>query len=384
MTRVAGTLFPPTAVAGTPSDGMLRYNATARQLETYDGTGAVWRRIGSDGIENTAESEFMARPRDNFYNGFVVKSPSADWHDDPALSGYGHAQAFMLLKEGAFTTEPDDAVLARIDGHDGSFGTGGGIHLATGFRQRTGETFGFGMWIDPSQDLVGITITPDAAQTKAIIDCSNPGGTTLRWLIGPGPITYETRMDDGSAAAWWVSATSAGAFGTRQFVRTGATGTKGISVKGELNQTADLQEWTDEVPVVRARIRPKGDGVFGRIANTAGHEGMFIGDVGWGNSGFFGVTHDALPKDGVNYALLQSSVGWTLVGAAVGQVISFTFGNVTKMEAGEFGLDFVEIGTPAAPGTNRGRLFTRDNGAGKTQLCIRFNTGAVQVLATQP
>jgi hypothetical protein len=39
---------------------------------------------------------------------------------------------------------------------------------------------------------------------------------------------------------------------------------------------------------------------------------------------------------------------------------------------------------PAAPGVNRGRLFLKDNGAGKTQLCIRFNTGATQVIATQP
>lgn len=37
-----------------------------------------------------------------------------------------------------------------------------------------------------------------------------------------------------------------------------------------------------------------------------------------------------------------------------------------------------------APGVNRGRLFARDNGSGKTQICARFNTGAVVVIATQP
>jgi hypothetical protein len=41
-------------------------------------------------------------------------------------------------------------------------------------------------------------------------------------------------------------------------------------------------------------------------------------------------------------------------------------------------------GDPVAPGLNKARLFLRDNGSGKTQLCVRFNTGAVQVLATQP
>jgi parallel beta-helix repeat protein len=39
---------------------------------------------------------------------------------------------------------------------------------------------------------------------------------------------------------------------------------------------------------------------------------------------------------------------------------------------------------PAAPGADLYRLFGRDNGAGKTQLCVLFSSGAVQVLATQP
>lgn len=38
----------------------------------------------------------------------------------------------------------------------------------------------------------------------------------------------------------------------------------------------------------------------------------------------------------------------------------------------------------AAPSDGRCVLYCRDNGAGKEQLCVRFNTGAVQVLATEP
>jgi hypothetical protein len=33
---------------------------------------------------------------------------------------------------------------------------------------------------------------------------------------------------------------------------------------------------------------------------------------------------------------------------------------------------------------NQARLFVKDNGAGKTQLCVRFHTGAVQVIETEP
>jgi len=47
-------------------------------------------------------------------------------------------------------------------------------------------------------------------------------------------------------------------------------------------------------------------------------------------------------------------------------------------------IEGIEITDPAAPAAYRGRLYFRDNGAGKTQLAVRFPTGAVQVLATEP
>lgn len=39
---------------------------------------------------------------------------------------------------------------------------------------------------------------------------------------------------------------------------------------------------------------------------------------------------------------------------------------------------------PNAPAADAARLFIKDNGAGKTQLAVRFNTGATQIIATQP
>jgi hypothetical protein len=48
------------------------------------------------------------------------------------------------------------------------------------------------------------------------------------------------------------------------------------------------------------------------------------------------------------------------------------------------GLELVKMTAPAAPGANMGRLFIRDNGAGKMQLCVRFPTGAIQVISTEP
>jgi hypothetical protein len=42
-----------------------------------------------------------------------------------------------------------------------------------------------------------------------------------------------------------------------------------------------------------------------------------------------------------------------------------------------------EIADPPLPTANKGLLYFRDNGAGKTQLAVRFPTGAVQILATE-
>ena len=47
-------------------------------------------------------------------------------------------------------------------------------------------------------------------------------------------------------------------------------------------------------------------------------------------------------------------------------------------------MELNEITEPGAPATDYARLYLKDNGSGKTQLCVRFATGAVQVLATEP
>ena len=45
---------------------------------------------------------------------------------------------------------------------------------------------------------------------------------------------------------------------------------------------------------------------------------------------------------------------------------------------------FKEQTTDPGGGANQARLFAKDNGSGKTQLCAVFSSGGVQVLATEP
>lgn len=74
-------------------------------------------------------------------------------------------------------------------------------------------------------------------------------------------------------------------------------------------------------------------------------------------------------------------------------LLTACYGFIATMPEGTTGAGFVTNGwidvqerasDPPAPPANTARFFVRDNGSGKTQYCVRFNTGAVQVLATQP
>jgi hypothetical protein len=47
-------------------------------------------------------------------------------------------------------------------------------------------------------------------------------------------------------------------------------------------------------------------------------------------------------------------------------------------------MGFVERTDPSAPAANQALLYARDSGAGKTELVVRFASGDVQVIATQP
>ena len=57
---------------------------------------------------------------------------------------------------------------------------------------------------------------------------------------------------------------------------------------------------------------------------------------------------------------------------------------INQVEIAGRHIEMVEMTAPSAGAANSARLFARDNGSGKTQLCVQFATGAVQVIATEP
>jgi hypothetical protein len=149
-------------------------------------------------------------------------------------------------------------------------------------------------------------------------------------------------------------------------------------------------------------VVPAGAAILGSADNGAGvvgiggspsrgavegrSSGNGTGELGFSGSG---INPTAKAKTGV-YGFAGQDTGsvgvWgeTPAGLAV-------YGKTSSGYAGYFNgkvytSQFYELGevtSLAAPVANRARLFIRDNG-GKTQLCVRFHTGVVKVLATEP
>jgi hypothetical protein len=115
----------------------------------------------------------------------------------------------------------------------------------------------------------------------------------------------------------------------------------------------------------------------GHSSGLQGYSGTASLPVPPAKTGVFGYASQDATSVGVRG---ESPAGFGVYGKTTGTGFAGYFNGKTFMS------QFVEIGemsTPAAPSGNRARLFVRDNGVGKTQLCVRFPTGAVQVLATQ-
>jgi hypothetical protein len=76
----------------------------------------------------------------------------------------------------------------------------------------------------------------------------------------------------------------------------------------------------------------------------------------------------------------QTTSGHAIQGTATSGFAGYFAG---KVYTSKF-VEMTEISAPAAPGTNKARLFARVNSSGKTQLCVRFQSGSVQVIKTEP
>jgi hypothetical protein len=91
-----------------------------------------------------------------------------------------------------------------------------------------------------------------------------------------------------------------------------------------------------------------------------------------------GIAIKAQGKTGV----LLRAVDYGVSTEPLAQVVDSASGDLAAVEC-KF-MESSEITDPTAPSANRARIYCKDNGSGKTQLVVRFPTGAVQQLAIEP
>lgn len=164
----------------------------------------------------------------------------------------------------------------------------------------------------------------------------------------------------------------------------GGTWLFSYSGSGGTDDPTAAARWDGAVPTVHSvGVRPS---VAGTELHTATVRAPAFTVPTSGGIGLFleGNAHGAVlySNDPGNYATKWGTAGDDPFGAVRAGVLGS--GDI-KQGAGLFH-EFLENGAAdaGAGAANTARLYCRDNGAGKTQLCVRFATGAVQVIATEP
>jgi hypothetical protein len=216
------------------------------------------------------------------------------------------------------------------------------------------------------------------------------GGTGVRGISSSGngvygTSTYSYGVYAESGSGDGIYATSNGGYGVRAFSSNGA------GVSGQSNSFFGVRGSSTSNYGVYGSSTSKA-GVYGSSSATD-HPGT-VGQSGGNSTGVLGYSGSAsLPaaraKTGVYGYAAQDNFSRGVIGespAGIG-----LYGITSSGYAGYFAgrvfttkwYEMTEVSTPAAPSANRLRLFARDNGSGLTQLCVRFNSGTVKVLATQ-
>lgn len=142
-------------------------------------------------------SKILVRTGDADENAITVKRNLTSWGAD---QDYGTGQVFELLKAEALPTDlaytapaagdgvlhpDDDLVMARLT-PDGSFGTGGNLHLATGLRQPSGYASGYALFIQPSVDTQHLVMQAVAGQAQPMIRLVDSAGIVRFRLLPTG------------------------------------------------------------------------------------------------------------------------------------------------------------------------------------------------------
>jgi hypothetical protein len=142
------------------------------------------------------------------------------------------------------------------------------------------------------------------------------------------------------------------------------------------------------VAVGSGAIAPDRGVAIGQGANTgAGVQSTAVGAGAVCGAAAYSIalgrSASATAEDGIAIGRSATvAAGWNR-SIALGQGVAATAADQVRIATKHFELDELSA-DPAAPAANRVRFYAKDNGAGKTGLYARFNTGAVQQVALEP
>jgi hypothetical protein len=248
--------------------------------------------------------------------------------------------------------------------------------------------------------VVGVRTPAQAATGDALRLGAVNGAGTITTLTRRGTERFgnalKVMVTQSSAVAVTAIATDGRAVdGNARFGGIGVAGSSatGVGVLGESVRAPGVWAASQHNAALFARsafavgIHAIGGGAQGVIGNgVIGVEGNTQTRRGWG-------------VGGVNTAVGGTGVRGQATGVSSRAVAGFTnrghaiHGESAAGWAGFFDgrvflnryVEFQEAPAPiSAPEQNRARLFVRNGPGGRTQLCVRFHTGVVRVLASQP
>jgi hypothetical protein len=216
-------------------------------------------------------------------------------------------------------------------------------------------------------------------------DAQGSGGTGIRgdgrygvWGETPqagfyGVVGRNASTTFGGAGVRGINVAGDGVVGIGNAGGTGVKGQGRVGILGISSEDGWFGVWgqhTGNSPGINGDSNT-GPGVHGTSTNGPG--GFFEAS---GTTNPPGVRATATTGDGI-YAISVSGSGIHAQSAS-----GFAGYFAGKVYVSKF-QEMPEISTPSAPAANRARLFVRDDGSGHTQLCVRFNTGTVKILATE-
>lgn len=174
--------------------------------------------------------------------------------------------------------------------------------------------------------------------------------------------------------------------------RSTASGVESVAV----GVGATTSTFADSVALGHGSSVTANNGIAVGSAAVAGGSGVAIGPAAVSNAAAVAIGDNAVNVNpnavSVGY-VARSNINGVAVGfnanaedfsnsVAIGANTRVT--GASQVHLGPRHIEIVEQSDPGVAVANGARIFARDNGSGKTQLCVRFATGTVQVLATEP